>query len=115
MPFTAANVAASGLIPLPPAFAMQTLGGMPTAAMPPMPSAIPPPPSSVPEGAPPPKRQRTEDELEPEAEWLKKVSGAIDLRIQLPVSPEFNMDGSIIGLQIDVASQVRFCYQLTES
>ncbi|VDM68588.1 unnamed protein product [Strongylus vulgaris] len=60
----------------------------------------------MPEGAPPPKRQRTEDELEPEAEWLKKVSGAIDLRIQLPVNPEFNMDGSIIGLQIDVSSQV---------
>ncbi|CAJ0600139.1 unnamed protein product [Cylicocyclus nassatus] len=46
------------------------------------------------------------DELEPEAEWLKKVNGAIDLRIQLPVSAEFNMDGSIIGLQIDVSLQV---------
>ncbi|CAJ0604674.1 unnamed protein product [Cylicocyclus nassatus] len=45
------------------------------------------------------------DELEPEAEWLKKVNGAIDLRIQLPVSAEFNMDGSIIGLQINVSSQ----------
>ncbi|CAJ0595732.1 unnamed protein product [Cylicocyclus nassatus] len=50
--------------------------------------------------------QVTIDELEPEAEWLKKVNGAIDLRIQLPVSAEFNMDGSIIGLQIDVSSQV---------
>lgn len=39
-----------------------------------------------------------------------QVNGTIDLRIQLPVSAEFNMDGSIIGLQIDVSSQVpSFC------
>ncbi|KAL6735693.1 hypothetical protein Aduo_006109 [Ancylostoma duodenale] len=103
--------AGSGLMPLPPGFVMPTLPGgaippPPGGAMPPLPGGIPPPPSSMPDGAPPPKRQRTEDELEPEAEWLKKVNGTIDLRIQLPVSAEFNMDGSIIGLQIDIASQV---------
>lgn len=85
----------------------------------------------MPEG-PPAKRQRTEDDLEPEAEWLTKVNalsrwvrltfliyaafkvnGTIDLRIQLPTSAEFNMDGSIIGLQIDVSSQVHSVLKAT--
>ncbi|WKX97788.1 hypothetical protein Q1695_013455 [Nippostrongylus brasiliensis] len=87
---------AAGLISLPPGYPVS----IPTS----VPSMQPPPPAA-PEG-PPAKRQRNEDELEPEAEWLNKVSGTIDLRIQLPTNAEFNMDGSIIGLQIDVKSTV---------
>lgn len=89
--------ATTGMMPIPPGYAPPPPSSMP----PPMPPSAPP----VPEG-PPAKRQRTEDDLEPEAEWLTKVNGTIDLRIQLPTSAEFNMDGSIIGLQIDVSSQV---------
>ncbi|KAK6059357.1 surp module [Cooperia oncophora] len=87
----------AGMMGLPPGYPTP-----PPSMAPPMQQQAPP----VPEGGPPPKRQRTEEDLEPEAEWLTKVSGTIDLRIQLPIAAEFNMDGSIIGLQIDVTSQV---------
>ncbi|XGW11161.1 hypothetical protein V3C99_012566 [Haemonchus contortus] len=93
----------------PPPPATTGMMGMPPGYAPPPPSMPPPaqqPAPPAPEGPPPAKRQRTEEDLEPEAEWLNKVNGIIDLRIQLPTNAEFNMDGSIIGLQIDVTSQV---------
>ncbi|KAK6020359.1 ubiquitin family protein, partial [Ostertagia ostertagi] len=96
----------TGMMGLPPGYAPPPPSMAPPMQQPdqwPPPMQQPAPP--VPEG-PPAKRQRTEDDLEPEAEWLTKVNGIIDLRIQLPTSAEFNMDGSIIGLQIDVTSQV---------
>ncbi|KAJ1346967.1 hypothetical protein KIN20_001902 [Parelaphostrongylus tenuis] len=94
-----------GLMPLPPGFAPP----VPQTSYPP-----PPPSGQAAEGAPPVKRQRTEEDLEPEAEWLTKVTGTIDLRIQLPTSAEFNMDGSIIGLPIEVTSQVSDLKQMLQ-
>ncbi|VDM55679.1 unnamed protein product, partial [Angiostrongylus costaricensis] len=95
----------TGLMPLPPGFAPP----VPQSSYPP-----PPPPGQVADGTPPVKRQRTEEDLEPEAEWLTKVTGTIDLRIQLPTSAEFNMDGSIIGLPIEITSQVSDLKQMLQ-
>ncbi|CAB3405567.1 unnamed protein product [Caenorhabditis bovis] len=55
---------------------------------------------------PPAKRQKTEEELEPEDVWLQKVRGNIELIIQLPVSPEFQMDGAIVPFVMDVAAPI---------
>uniref|UniRef100_A0A0K0DB32 Splicing factor 3A subunit 1 n=1 Tax=Angiostrongylus cantonensis TaxID=6313 RepID=A0A0K0DB32_ANGCA len=95
----------TGLMPLPPGFPPP----IPQSSYPP-----PPPPGQAVDGTPPVKRQRTEEDLEPEAEWLTKVTGTIDLRIQLPTNAEFNMDGSIIGLPIEITSQVSDLKQMLQ-
>ncbi|EGT52787.1 CBN-PRP-21 protein [Caenorhabditis brenneri] len=55
-------------------------------------------------GGPPAKRARTEEDLEPESEWLKKVSGAIEIIVQLPQAPENGMDGSLVQFTIQVTA-----------
>lgn len=92
--------ASGGSMPMPP-----PPGRGPAHPGPPLMSAPPGMLPPMPEG-PPAKRQRTEDDLEPENVWAQKVSDTIDLRIQLPSSPEFNLDGSIIGLKLPVRSMV---------
>ncbi|KJH43351.1 surp module [Dictyocaulus viviparus] len=87
----------AGLMPMPPGYAP----AVPSPSFPPLHTS-----GQVIENAPPAKRQRTEEDLEPEADWLTKVTGTIDLRIQLPTNAEFNMDGSIIGLPIEITAQV---------
>lgn len=59
-------------------------------------------------GGPPAKRPRTEDDLIPEADWLKKVNGAISLNVHLPQAPEHGMDGSIVQFTIQVTAPVSF-------
>ncbi|KAK5976868.1 hypothetical protein GCK32_015169, partial [Trichostrongylus colubriformis] len=59
----------------PPPPVTTSMMGLPPGYAPPLPSTAPPvqqPAPPAPEGAPPPKRQRTEDDLEPEAQWLEK-------------------------------------------
>uniref|UniRef100_A0A1I7TGB9 Splicing factor 3A subunit 1 n=1 Tax=Caenorhabditis tropicalis TaxID=1561998 RepID=A0A1I7TGB9_9PELO len=55
-------------------------------------------------GGPPAKRARTEEDLEPESEWLKKVNGSIDVVVQLPHAPENGMDGSLIQFTVQVTA-----------
>ncbi|CAI2347311.1 unnamed protein product [Caenorhabditis sp. 36 PRJEB53466] len=53
---------------------------------------------------PPAKRIRTEEDLESEQEWLKKVNGEIELLIRLPQAPEYGMDGSLVQFSINVSA-----------
>ncbi|CAI4231138.1 unnamed protein product [Auanema sp. JU1783] len=68
----------------------------------PAPTHAPPPMND----GPPAKRQKTEEDLEPESSWLEKVSGNVDLRIQLPKAPDLGFDGNIIALQIDITNSI---------
>uniref|UniRef100_A0A8R1DE60 Ubiquitin-like domain-containing protein n=1 Tax=Caenorhabditis japonica TaxID=281687 RepID=A0A8R1DE60_CAEJA len=68
---------------------------------------IPPSSSMVPhrqmEG-PPAKRQKTEEDLEPEEEWLKKISGQIEIVVQLPQAADHGMDGSLVQFNVNAAA-----------
>ena len=66
-------------------------------------------------GGPPAKRARTEEDLEPEEEWLKKVNGTIELIVQLPQAPENGMDGSFVQFSVQVTAPVRILGVFTEN
>lgn len=83
----------SGWPPVPP----MGMPGMPNQALPPIRQMDF-------GGGPPAKRPRTEDDLIPEADWLKKVNGAISLNVHLPQAPEHGMDGSIVQFTIQVTA-----------
>ncbi|EFO84458.1 CRE-PRP-21 protein [Caenorhabditis remanei] len=82
-------------------------GGPPMGMMPPGGQGLPPhmrPPMEFGGGGPPAKRARTEEDLEPEEEWLKKVNGTIELIVQLPQAPENGMDGSFVQFSVQVTA-----------
>ncbi|PIC49711.1 hypothetical protein B9Z55_008232 [Caenorhabditis nigoni] len=78
-------------------------GQWPGAPAPPMGMPGAPRPMDFGSG-PPAKRARTEEDLEPEEEWLKKVNGSIEVMVQLPQSPENGMDGSIVMFNVQVTA-----------
>lgn len=54
------------------------------------------------------KRFRPEESLESEEEWLKKVSGQITVNITTPQTQEWNLEGKIFKITLDITSMVIF-------
>lgn len=62
---------------------------------------------------PPSKRQKTEDQLVPEADWLAQYGnkGPVMIRIEVPVvpeKPEWNLNGQELAFQFSLTDQVWF-------
>lgn len=58
------------------------------------------------EDGPPNKRLRPEDNLESEAEWLKKVNGTININIPTPMTQEWDLNGKTYQILTDITSSV---------
>lgn len=69
---------------------------------------VPPPPPQTEDSGPATKRFRPEESLESEEEWLKKVSGQITLNITTPQTQEWNLEGKIFKVTLDITSMVIF-------
>lgn len=80
-------------------------------APPPMVPAQPPlqPVVPQPEDEPPSKKQKTEDQLVPEEEWLKQHKGSVKFRVMvpnMPDKPEFNMKGQTLNFSLPYTDNV---------
>ncbi|XP_053605415.1 splicing factor 3A subunit 1 [Plodia interpunctella] len=101
------------LQPLPPLMVLPPLAPRPPLI--PTPTfgyagAAPPAPPSVEEDeAPPSKRMRSEDALEPDHVWLKRHPGAVHLQVSLPLQPErgeWRLDGRALALSLPLSTAV---------
>ncbi|CAJ0919650.1 unnamed protein product, partial [Mesorhabditis belari] len=72
----------------------------------PMLASIPPRPQMDFAAQPPAKKQKTEDDLEPEHAWLAKVPPTIEVRILLPQDPQWQLDGSVVSFNVESAAMV---------
>jgi splicing factor 3A subunit 1 len=60
-------------------------------------------------GGPPAKRARTEEDLEPEEDWLKSHHGTINVRVLIPAGgdrPEWKLDGGVQNILLDLTESV---------
>jgi hypothetical protein len=55
----------------------------------------------------PPNKKPREETLEPEQQWLKKVSGQIRVSLSTPQSDEWNLSGQMFSIQLEITSPVR--------
>jgi len=93
--------------------------GMPMPGMP-LPMGMRPPPGMPPMGMPhggfmlppqpmddgPPSKRPREETLEPEGQWLRKVSGQITVRLSTPQTDEWDLKGRTFDIQLDITSTV---------
>ncbi|XP_052217771.1 splicing factor 3A subunit 1-like [Dreissena polymorpha] len=81
-------------------------------AMPMMhPTPIPPPPqpSAQADDEPPNKKQKTEDQLVPEDEWLKQHAGSVKFRVAVPNMPDktdMNLSGQTLTFSLPLTDNV---------
>ncbi|KAL4220170.1 splicing factor 3a [Mactra antiquata] len=80
-------------------------------APPPMVRApVPPQPAPEPQSdEPPSKKQKTEDQLVPEEEWLKQHKGNVKFRVNVPTmpdKPEFNLKGQTLNFSLPYTDNV---------
>ncbi|KAM3967004.1 LOW QUALITY PROTEIN: splicing factor 3A subunit 1 [Aphomia sociella] len=93
------------LAPLPPLMVLPPLAPRPPLI--PTPAYFPPPPEE--DDAPPAKRLRSEDALEPEASWLARHPAAIHVQVSLPSLPDrtdWRLDGRVLSLSAALAGSV---------
>uniref|UniRef100_A0A915DMY9 Ubiquitin-like domain-containing protein n=1 Tax=Ditylenchus dipsaci TaxID=166011 RepID=A0A915DMY9_9BILA len=55
---------------------------------------------------PPNKRMRTEEYLESEEMWLAKFPGSVNIQVATPQTQEFNLEGKVFSLSLDMSSVV---------
>ncbi|CAJ0577979.1 unnamed protein product, partial [Mesorhabditis spiculigera] len=68
---------------------------------------IPPRPALDISSQPPAKRQKTEEELEPEDVWKTKVPASLEVRVLLPPEPQWQMDGgSVVSFTVPTAAAI---------
>lgn len=67
---------------------------------------VAPPPPQMDDSGPAAKRFRPEETLESEEDWLKKVSGQINLNITTPQTQEWNLEGKVFKVTLNITSMV---------
>jgi len=96
---------------------MPVYGGMMPPIMVPNPFH---PPTSMPQqsdeygGMPPNKRFRTEDSLENEQVWLAKYGGQIVLSVATPATQDYNLEGKLFKISLEMSSTVAALKQLIQ-
>lgn len=90
-------------MPMPPP-GMQFQQGMPPMGIPH--GFVPPPPPPLSDDSGPPNKRPREETLESEEQWLQKVSGQINVKLNTPQSDEWNLTGQTYDIQLDITSTV---------
>lgn len=102
------------MMPRPP---MQILGMPPAPPVMAVPSGFhmmapapaPPPPEPRVEDEPPSKKQKTEDQLMPEDEFLRRFKGSVRFRVQVPKmtdKSEFNLKGQMLNFVLPLTDAI---------